>query len=174
VQNSRQFTIRKVKPEDAQQVAAIYNQGINERCATFNTAHVDADEILEKISASKDRFPFLVATPKNSNNIAGWISISPYSARTCYAGIGEVSVYIQKNHRRQGIAETLMKTAFKAAEQQGYWKLMARIFTFNQPSRALFKKQGYTEIGVHKKHGKLEGKWLDVVEVEKLIPNNII
>jgi L-amino acid N-acyltransferase YncA len=167
------FEIRRATVEDAADVAVVYNQGIDERLATFNTGHVTAEEMREKIAKGGDRYPVFVATLAGLSHIVGWASISPYSIRSCYSGIGEISIYVRKEHRRQGIGKTLLQALIEAAEEQGYWKLMGRIFTFNQASRALCKRLGFTEIGIHEKHGKLDGKWLDTVEVEILIPKNI-
>jgi phosphinothricin acetyltransferase len=168
-----QFKIRRAKVEDAIDVAAIYNEGIDERSATFNTNHVTAEEMQEKITKGRDKHPVFVATLTDVNHIVGWASISPYSSRSCYSGIGEISVYVRKEHRGQGIGKKLLQALIEVAAEQGYWKLMGRIFTFNQASRTLCKKLGFTEIGIHEKHGKLDGKWLDTVEVERLIPKNI-
>jgi L-amino acid N-acyltransferase YncA len=155
-------------------VAAIYNQGIDERLATFNTEHVTVEDRCEKIVKGDDKHPVLVASLADSNLIVGWASISPYSTRACYAGIGEVSVYVQNEDRGQGTGKALLQSLIDAAAQHGYWKLMERIFIFNQVSRNLSKELGFKEVGIHEKHGKLDDKWLDVVEVEKLIPKNII
>jgi phosphinothricin acetyltransferase len=169
-----QFEIRKAKAHDATAISAIYNQGIDERSATFNTEHVTAKEIREKIMNSGDKHPTFVATLADSNHIVvGWASISPYSTRACYAGIGEASIYVQKEHRKQGIGKALLQSLINAAVQQGYWKLMGRIFVSNQTSRTLCRELGFKEVGIHEKHGKLNGKWIDVVEVERLIPQNI-
>jgi len=167
------FKIRRAKAEDATDVATIYNQGIDERLATFNTEHVTAEEISEKIAKGEDKHPVIVATLTDSNRVVGWASISPYSTRACYTGIGEVSIYVLKEYREQGIGKALLQSLIDMATQQGYWKLMGRIFVFNQASRTLCKKLGFREVGVHEKHGKLDGIWLDVVEVERLIPKNI-
>ena len=167
------FRIRRATIGDAAEIAAIYNEGIDERSATFNTNHVTVAEMQEKIANGGDKHPVFAAASAELNHIAGWASISPYSNRVCYSGIGEISIYVRKTRRRQGIGKTLLQALIDAAETQGYWKLMARIFIFNHISRTLCKKLGFTEIGVHEKHSKLDGKWLDVVEVEKLIPQNI-
>jgi L-amino acid N-acyltransferase YncA len=169
----RQFKIRRAKTEDATDMATIYNQGIDERSATFNTTHATAEEMREKITKGEISTQLSIATLTGSHRVVGWASISPYSQRACYAGIGDISIYVQKEHRGQGIGAALLHSLIDVAAQQGYWKLMGRIFTFNQASRALCKKLGFTEIGIHEKHGKLDGNWLDVVEVEKLIPRNI-
>jgi len=168
-----QFEIRRANAEDAPDVANIYNHGIDERLATFNTEYATAEEIRVKIAKGGDKHPVFVATLTDSKLVVGWASISPYSTRACYAGIGEVSIYVKKEHRGQGIGKALLQSLIDAATQQGYWKLMGRIFVFNQASRTLCKELGFREVGTHEKHGKLDGKWLDVVEVEKLIPKNI-
>jgi L-amino acid N-acyltransferase YncA len=168
------FEIRKAKAEDASALSAIYNQEIDERLATFNTKHVSAEEIREKIVKGGEKHPTFVATLADSNHIiVGWASISPISTRECYSGIGEVSIYVQKDHRKRGIGKALLRSLINAATQRGYWKLMGKIFVFNQASRALCKELGFRELGIHEKHGKLDDKWIDVVEVERLIPQNI-
>ncbi|HUJ84380.1 MAG TPA: arsinothricin resistance N-acetyltransferase ArsN1 family A [Candidatus Acidoferrales bacterium] len=167
------FAIRRVTFKDAADVAAIYNEGIDERSATFVTTHFTAEDICHKIAEGGEKHPFLIAELTGSERIAGWVSISSYSPRSCYDGVGEVSVYITSDCRRQGIGEALVEEAFDAAANAGYWKLMVRIFTFNKASINLFKKQGYVEAGLHKNHGKLDGKWLDVLEMEKQIPCNL-
>jgi phosphinothricin acetyltransferase len=57
--------------------------------------------------------------------------------------------------------------------RSAYWKLVSRVFTFNDASRALCKACGFREVGIYEKHGQLDGRWLDVVIVERLIPENI-
>jgi L-amino acid N-acyltransferase YncA len=167
------FLIRKAKSEDASEIADIYNQGMDERIATFVTDHVTPKEMVHKITSDAEKHPFYVATSIETTLVLGWSSISPYSPRSCYNGIGEVSVYVKKNFRKQGIGEALAKRAFGEAEKLGYWKLMVRIFSFNRASINLFRKIGYVETGLHLCHGKLDGKWLDVLELEHQIPRNI-
>ena len=59
------------------------------------------------------------------------------------------------------------------ARERGYWKLVSRIFPFNAGSRALCRACGFREVGVYEKHGQLDGQWLDVVIVERLISQNL-
>jgi phosphinothricin acetyltransferase len=80
---------------------------------------------------------------------------------------------VDKASRGNGIGKALLEQLVDAAARRGYWKLMGRIFDFNQVSRNLFETLGFKEIGIHEKHGKLDGVWIDVVEVERLIPENI-
>lgn len=164
--------VRRAVPDDGQFVAEIYNQGLDERTATFNTEHVSGEECRTRIERGGDKHPVFVAVSETSQTV-GWGSISEYSPRSCYAGIGEISIYVRKDFRRQGIGSSLMQAMVDEAGRQGYWKLMGRIFVPNKTSRALCAKLGFREVGVHEKHGKLDGRWIDVVEVERLIPENI-
>ena len=167
------FRIRCAKAVDAAEIALIYNQCIDERVATFDTEHVTEDERRNRIEQGGEKHSVLVTALNDSGRIVGWASISPYSPRKCYSGIGEVSIYVEKKYRSKGIGRSLLHSLVEMGRQQEYWKLMGRIFVFNKVSRNLCKQLGFREIGFHEKHGKLDGEWIDVVEVERLIPENI-
>ncbi|MBZ4334726.1 GNAT family N-acetyltransferase [Corallococcus sp. AS-1-12] len=59
------------------------------------------------------------------------------------------------------------------AEGAGFHKLTSRVFATNVRSRALLKRLGFREVGVHEKHAPLDGVWHDVVVVEKLLLANV-
>jgi phosphinothricin acetyltransferase len=163
--------VRPASIEDAAAIAAIYNQGIAERAATFETAPRSADDIVQRL-ADTHRFPLLVATGQDGT-VVGWAGLSAYRPRDCYAGIAEFSVYLDANARHRGIGRQLLQALIDVARQRGYWKLLSRIFLFNTASRALCKAVGFREVGIYEKHGQLEGRWLDVVIVERLVTENI-
>lgn len=163
--------IRSARPEDAAAIAAIYNQGIAERSSTFETVPRTTGDI-ERRLADLERYPLLVATDA-SGAVVGWAGLSSYRPRDCYAGIGEFSVYLDTAARGRGIGRQLLQALIAVARERGYWKLLSRIFLFNTASRALCRSVGFREVGIYEKHGQLEGRWLDVVIVERLIPENI-
>ena len=162
--------IRSAVPTDAATIAAIYNQGIAERAATFETVPRTVGDIDQRL-ADLARYPLLVATDKGA--VIGWAGLSSYRPRDCYAGIGEFSVYLDNAARGRGVGRQLMQALIDVARERGYWKLLSRIFLFNIASRALCRSVGFREVGIYEKHGQLEGRWLDVVVVERLIPENI-
>lgn len=164
------FRIRQAFVSDAVPVAAIYNQGIEERAATFETTPRTPAELAERIAEDPQRFPVLVA--EGSTGIVGWASIGAYRPRACYSGVGEFSVYIDRAARGRGVGRALVAALIEEARARGYWKLLSRIFTFNVASLSLCRSLGFREVGVYEKHGCLEGRWLDVVIVERLIPEN--
>jgi L-amino acid N-acyltransferase YncA len=168
--SSMPVQVRAAVPTDASAIAAIYNQGIEERAATFETTLRTADDMLERIKGAA-RFPVLVATDPDGI-VLGWAGLSAYRARACYAGIAEFSVYLDSKARGRGAGKKLLNELIETAEKLGYWKLLSRAFLFNSASRALCRACGFREVGTYEKHAKLGNAWLDVVIVERLIPAN--
>lgn len=164
--------IRPALPADAHVLAEIYNQGIEERRATFETERRDAAAMLARI-ADAGRFPLLVATGPDGA-VLGWAGLSRYRERDCYAGIAEFSIYLERQARGRGTGRRLLAALVDAARGQGYWKLVSRIFPDNLASRALCRGAGFREVGVYERHACLDGRWLDVVIVERLIEANFV
>lgn len=163
--------IRPVIANDAAAITAIYNHGIAERSATFETEPRRVEDMQQRI-ADASRYPLLVAVD-SSEAVIGWAGLSGYRPRDCYAGIGEFSVYLAPDARQRGVGRLLLQALIETARSQGYWKLLSRIFLFNTASRALCRACGFREVGIYEKHGQLEGRWLDVVIVEHLIHENL-
>jgi len=164
------LTIRLATDDDAEVIACIYNQGIAERGATFETEPRSVDDIAARLR-EQARFPTLVA--EIAGTVIGWAGLSSYRARACYAGIGEFSIYLDRTARGRGVGRTLLEALIDAARERGYWKLVSRIFPFNTASRALCRACGFREVGVYEKHGRLDGQWMDVVIVERVISKHL-
>lgn len=162
--------IRLASLSDAPAIAAIYNQGIAGRGATFETTPRSTADI-EAWLQSADRYPTLVL--EASGAVVGWANLSAYRPRACYAGIAEFSIYVDPQTQGRGLGRGLLEALVDAARERGYWKLVSRIFPFNTASLALCRRCGFREVGVYEKHGRLDGQWLDVVIVERLIPENL-
>jgi phosphinothricin acetyltransferase len=158
------ITTRRAEPRDVPAIVAIYNQGIEERIATFETRpRTDAD-IMPSLES---RFPIVVV--EDAHGVVAFASTSLYRGRECYAGIAEFSVYVERSRRRLGLGRLAMEALFEAAEDAGFWKLISRIFVENTPSRELCRSLGFREVGIYQRHGKLDGVWRDVVIVECLL-----
>lgn len=163
--------IRVATINDAAEIAEIYNQGIEDRVATFETEHRCAEDQLAWLRSIAGRYPAVVA--EIDGQIVGWAGAGPYRARECYRGIGEFSMYVRRDWRGRGVGDLLVAALISEAERLGLWKLLSRIFPFNEASRALCRKHGFREVGVYEKHARLDGRWLDVVIVERLITANV-
>ncbi len=164
------LTVRPARVEDAKEIARIYNQGVQDRTATFENAYVTPEERYLWLVARPDRYPVLVAEVKHT--LMGWSSLTPYSPRHCYDGIAELSIYIDRSLRGHGVGQELMKAMQNLAREKGYHKLIGRVMADNEPARKLCQLMGWREVGIHDKHGKLGGDWHDLVLVEYPIPEN--
>jgi L-amino acid N-acyltransferase YncA len=102
--------------------------------------------------------------------VVAWATVGAYDdAHSYYAGIGEATLYVDRGSRRSGVGATLLDALAAEAERRGYYKLIGKIFSSNEPSLALVRSCGWREVGVHRRHGRLDGEWRDVVVVERLL-----
>jgi L-amino acid N-acyltransferase YncA len=163
------LTARPARREDAAAITEIYNQGIEDRIATFETEpRTTAD-----IAPWFDHAHALLSVVDGDGEVVGYAVAHPYSDRCCYRGVGEFSVYVRRSHRGRGVGQVAMTALIEAAREEGLWKLISRVFPENRASLNLMARMGFEEIGVHRKHGKLEGVWKDNVIVERLISENL-
>jgi L-amino acid N-acyltransferase YncA len=154
---------------DAAAIAEIYNQGIAERAATFETRPRTVEDVRGWFTAA---YPIVVVV--DDGKVIAFASTSLYRTRECYSGIAEFSVYVARAKRRRGVGRLAMQALLQEAQRCGFWKLLSRIFVENTASRALMRDLGFREVGVYHKHGKLDGQWRDVVIVEYVIEANLI
>jgi phosphinothricin acetyltransferase len=161
------LTARRARPFDAASIARIYNEGIADGDATFETVPRTAEQIVQMLAARGDDYPSVVV--ERSGDVVAWAGCGPYRSRPCYAGVAEFSVYVERAARGAGAGTTALSALIAACEARGAWKLVSRIFPENQASRALCASLGFREVGVYRRHGKVNGRWRDCVIVEKLI-----
>jgi len=154
---------RPATAADAEAIAAIYNEGIADGIATFETRPRTADDVQEWFGR---RFP-IVAVEDETRAVIAFASTSEYRPRDCYAGIAEFSVYAARGQRGRGAGRLAMQTLIDAARAAGFWKLVSRVFVENAPSRALMRSAGFREVGIYERHARLDGRWRDVVIVER-------
>jgi L-amino acid N-acyltransferase YncA len=156
---------RLARLDDAPTIAAIYNEGIADRIATFETEPRSAEQIERWFD---DRHPIVVVEGPQGAVLA-FASTSTYRDRDCYAGIAEFSVYVARRHRGKGAGRVAMAALIDAAAKAGLWKLVSRIFPENRASLALTAQMGFRHVGTYRRHGMLDGQWRDCVIVERLL-----
>jgi L-amino acid N-acyltransferase YncA len=160
--------VRSASPNDAEAIATIYNQGIEDRVATFETHFRSSEDVQTWFD---NVHPVLVV--EKDSEIIAFASSFAYSARECYAGIAECSVYVKRDMRHHGSGRIALEALIRAAEKAGFWKLVSRVFIDNKASRKLIGSLGFREVGIYEKHAKLDGTWRDVIIVERLISGNL-
>ena len=157
--------VRHAVPRDAEAMCAIYNAAVSERSSTFETNPRSAADFETRIEDS--RFPLLVSD--GDGGAIGWAALASYSTRPCYAGIGECSVYVAAPARGRGVGTALTEALAAAAEERGFHKMIGKLFTDNLASVRLVERCGFKTVGVHLRHGQLDGAWRDVLVVERLL-----
>ncbi len=159
---------RPATPDDAPAIARIYNEGIEDRIATFETQPRSPADVRAWFDGVH---PIVVV--EDGGAVIAFASTSTYRPRACYAGIAEFSVYAARGARGRGAGRLAMEALIREAERAGFWKLLSRVFTDNAASLRLLRSLGFREVGRYEKHGRLDGVWRDVVIVERLIPANL-
>jgi L-amino acid N-acyltransferase YncA/protein-tyrosine-phosphatase len=162
--------VRDATAEDLDAIGRIYNEGIEDRIATLDEDAKTADDMAAWWSLHQGRFAVLVAE-NAGGEIAGWASLNPYSHRCAYAGVADLSVYVARTARGTGVGSVLLRALETTAKAHDFHKIVLFTFTFNAGGQGLYRKLGYREVGTFHEMGKLDGRFVDVMAMEKtLVP----
>ncbi len=153
--------IRSMQPDDWPRISAIFQSGIETGNATFETSPPTFDDW----DKSHTRFGRLVAT--QDDLVVGWAALTPVSNRCVYAGVEEVSVYIDPAFSGKGIGQQLLAALIEESEKNGTWTLQAGIFPENKASVRIHEKQGFRVVGYRERVGKQHGVWRDTLLLER-------
>ena len=139
---------------------AIFEEGIATRRATFETEAPSWEDW------DGAHLPLRLVA-EDEGEAVGWASLVPYSARGCYRGVAESSVYVAESARGRGVGRALMERLVRESEEAGFWTLQAGVFPENEESLALHRRVGFRVVGVRERIGRLDGEWKDVVLLER-------
>ncbi|GAA0237116.1 helix-turn-helix domain-containing GNAT family N-acetyltransferase [Cryptosporangium japonicum] len=157
-------TVRALADADWDAVLRIYAEGIATGDATFETTVPDRDSLDGKW------LPGHRWVAEIDGEVVGWTASSPTSARECYAGVAETSVYVADGYRGRGIGRALLHRQVAAADEGGLWMLQSSIFPENRASLALHHAAGYRTVGVRERIAQRDGVWRDTVLIERRSP----
>jgi L-amino acid N-acyltransferase YncA len=153
--------IRSAVAGDAQAIAAIFAQAVQAGQGTFQTRTPPVREFAKQLATQ----PTLVAVDRGT--VIGWVSLGPYMpARD---GIGLYQLYIDRSHRGRGIGSQLLRALVGQAESDGYFKIVGRILASNRPAIRVAQTCGFMQVGLHQRHGQVNGRWQDVAVFERLL-----
>ena len=159
--------IRPAKPADAGAIADIYNQGIEDRVATLETDLRTPDERRQWLAARSPRHPVIVA--EADGQVVGWGSLNVFNPRRAYDYVADFSVYVERGWRGKGVGNRLLTRLIELGRELGYHKLVLSAFPWNTGGMTLYEKLGFRTVGIYKEQGKLDGKWVDTIIMEKLL-----
>lgn len=163
-EKSAKYFARAARREDAAAITRIYNEGIEDRVATFETDLRGEQDVLRWLDEGRT-----MVVVEGDGRIAAYASAFAYRPRVCYAGVREFSVYVARAARGRGLGRIALEALLEAARTRGDWKLLSRVFPENTASLKLLMSLGFRRVGIYVRHARLDGVWRDVMIVEKLI-----
>lgn len=159
--------IRLAEARDLPGILEIYNMGIEDRIATLEAETKDLEYMKSWFDNHPDRYAVLVA--EIEHQLVGWASLNLYSHRCACSGVADLSVYISRDYRGKGIGTALLREMDSIARKNQFYKIVLFTFSQNVPGQLLYRKAGYREVGLFEKQGILEGQFIDVIAMEKLL-----
>lgn len=160
-------TVRPAIAADAEAICSIHNQGIEDRIATLDTTLRTPDGCRAWLSNRPPRHPVLAA--ESDGAVIGWASLNQYNPRAAYDHVADFSVYVERTHRGQGVGRQLMDRLIRSARTIGFHKMVLAALVGNLAGLALYRRAGFTTVGVFREQGMLDDRWVDVVIMEKLL-----
>lgn len=160
-------TIRAATANDAAAICTIHNQGITDRIATLDTMLRTPEESRSWIVERLARHPVIVADVDDA--VVGWASLNRFNPRAAYDYVADFSVYVERGWRGKGIGGQLLDRLVDLARGLGYHKMALTALAHNHAGLALYARAGFTRVGIYREQGQLDGKWVDVVAMEKLL-----
>ena len=159
--------IRDATTDDAPAIARIYNQGIEDRLATLETKLRTPEERIEWMTARSSRHPVMVAI--DEGEVLGWAALNPFNARAAYDHVVEFSIYVAREARGRGVGNALLTALIERARTIGFHKIVLAGFPFNERGVKLYKRHGFRTVGIYHEQGMLDGNWVDVILMEKML-----
>ena len=160
--------IRDATVDDAAAIARIYNQGIEDRVATLETKLRTPEERVEWMTARSSRHPVMVAVDDDGELLA-WAALNPFNASAAYDHVVEFSIYVAREARGRGVGNTLLGALIERARAIGFHKIVLAGFPFNERGVKLYERHGFRTVGIYHEQGMLDGKWVDVILMEKML-----
>jgi phosphinothricin acetyltransferase len=160
-------TIRTATASDVDAICRIHNQGIADRVATLDTVVRTADGVRQWLAGRGRRHPVIVACIERET--VGWGSLNPFNARAAYDFVADFSVYVERSWRGRGVGRQLLERLIALARDAGYHKMVLSALRSNTAGIGLYGKAGFSHVGVYREQGILDGRWVDVVVMEKLL-----
>jgi L-amino acid N-acyltransferase YncA len=164
VSHAAQLQLAPMSAGDWPAARAIYAEGIATGAATFEMEPPSWEQ-WDAAHLAQHR---LVA--RHDQTIVGWAALSPVSDRCAYAGVTEDSVYVAAAVRGLGVGTALLRALIAGTDPAKIWTIQAGILTDNIASIRLHEACGFRVVGTRERIGRLDGRWRDVVLLERRAP----
>ena len=162
------YITREASIEDVTAIKEIFNEGIEDRIATLETTP-RTDEDMKEWLLNRSKSHKVLVIENENKEVLGWASLNVFNSRCCYSGVVDISIYIRRNMRGKGLGKLLLGSLINTAKEEGFHKLILSTFKFNELGQGLYKSMGFREVGTYMEQGILDGKFIDVTIMEKIL-----
>lgn len=159
--------IREVRPDDAAQIAEIYNRYILETTISFEIQPLSAEDMRIRIEEISSYFPYFVA--ENNGKLTGYCYAHPWKERAAYCKTLETTIYLASETKGKGLGTRLMTQLIKECRNRGYHVLIACITAENEESCRFHERLGFKKVSHFEQVGQKFGRWLDVADYELIL-----
>jgi len=162
------YNTRLATIEDITKIKEIYNQGIEDRIATLETT-LRTEEVMKEWFLGRSERHKVIVIENEDNIVVGWASINVFNSRCCYSGVGDLSIYIDREYRGKGLGKILIGFLIEIAKEKEFTKLVLGTFEHNEFGKKLYISCGFREVGTYINQGILDGKFINVTIMERLL-----
>ena len=158
---------RMAEIKDAAALLAIYRPYLA-TTITFEYEVPTEEEFAQRIQSTLENYPYLLC--EENGEVLGYAYAHRARERAAYQWGAELSVYVDRNAYGRGIGRALYCALMELLQAQGVRILYGVITEENQQSIRFHERLGFAVAGVHHRTGYKNGRWLDVVDMEKHLP----
>lgn len=159
--------IRRATSADTEAICRIYNQGIEDRVATLETVLRTPEERRQWMEGRGPRHPVLVA--EQEGGVVAWASLNAFNPRPAYDHVADLSIYVERPWRGKGVGSVLLARVVETAREIGFHKIVLAALASNRAGEALYTKVGFRRVGIYREQGLLDGRWTDVLLMDRLL-----
>jgi L-amino acid N-acyltransferase YncA len=165
-----QFSIRRVREEDAGSIVELLNPIIQAGKYTIMDEPVSVDDQIGFIRGFPERGVYHAAVRNDSQEVLGIQDVQPISTEVnALRHVGEISTFVRLDSLRNGIGRSLSDATFQAAREKGFLKIRATIRADNPQAISFYKSQGFEVIGTAQKHAFVGEVYIDEILMERFI-----
>jgi L-amino acid N-acyltransferase YncA len=161
--------IRPATDADLPAINAIYNHYVLHSTCTYQTVPSTEQERVDWFMAHGPKHPVIVAADDVSGAVMGWGSLSKFHPRAAYENSVEDSVYLHHECRGRGVGTQILAELLRLAKELGHHTVLGGIDADQKGSVALHTKFGFEKVSHLKEVGFKQGRWLDVIWMQKML-----
>ena len=168
------IVIRNAKTEDVNRLLEIYDYYVRNTAITFDYETPSPEVFAGRMEHTMRSYPYLVI--EKDGRIEGYAYAGIFKDRAAYDRSCELTIYLDKDARRQGLGRLLYAELEERLREKGILNLYACIGYpvtedeyLTKNSEEFHKHLGFVTVGRFHQCGYKFGRWYDMIWMEKMI-----